>query len=198
MRDECSFYLIGETKGWLGASLYAREVLGSEDGAPPPVNLATEKRNGDFVRALIRDELKPNAQRVKAVHDLSDGGVVAAVCEMWLASTESAGDDILSPAIIELRPPAGIPVHAWLFGEDQGRYLLAVDDVYGVERQESAVLEAAARAGVPAQHIGAAYFKNEHWPVPELRIEGTGATIPLARLREANEAWLPAYMGETA
>ena len=42
--------LIGETAGELGASLYLREVLGREDGAPPPVDLAVERRNGDFVR----------------------------------------------------------------------------------------------------------------------------------------------------
>ncbi|MCC7271912.1 MAG: phosphoribosylformylglycinamidine synthase subunit PurL, partial [Alphaproteobacteria bacterium] len=32
--------LIGETRGWFGASLYLREILGREDGAPPPVDLA--------------------------------------------------------------------------------------------------------------------------------------------------------------
>ena len=42
---------------------------GREDGAPPPVDLAAERRNGDFVRALIR------AGKVSAVHDLSDGGL---------------------------------------------------------------------------------------------------------------------------
>src|SRR3954468_23890488 len=34
--------LVGETRGELGASMYLREVLGREDGAPPPVNLAAE------------------------------------------------------------------------------------------------------------------------------------------------------------
>ncbi len=45
--------LIGETTGWLGQSLYLREICGREEGAPPPVDLAAEKRKGDFVRALI-------------------------------------------------------------------------------------------------------------------------------------------------
>ena len=45
--------LIGETHGELGASIYLREVLGREDGAPPPVDLALERRTGDFVRGLI-------------------------------------------------------------------------------------------------------------------------------------------------
>ena len=43
--------LIGETQGWLGQSLYLREICGREEGAPPPVDLAAERRNGEFVRA---------------------------------------------------------------------------------------------------------------------------------------------------
>ncbi len=45
--------LIGATEGWLGASAYLEVLAGREEGAPPPVDLAAEKRNGDFVRALI-------------------------------------------------------------------------------------------------------------------------------------------------
>ena len=46
--------LIGETDGWLGQSLYLREICGREEGAPPPVDLAAERRNGDFVRGADR------------------------------------------------------------------------------------------------------------------------------------------------
>jgi len=42
--------LIGETQGWLGQSIYLRDVCGREEGAPPPVDLVQEKRNGEFVR----------------------------------------------------------------------------------------------------------------------------------------------------
>src|SRR6202012_751336 len=72
--------LVGETRGELGASLYLRELFGREDGAPPPVDLALEKKNGDFVRGLIR------SGQVKVVHDLSDGGLICAAAEMALAS----------------------------------------------------------------------------------------------------------------
>ena len=51
--------VIGETRGWLGQSLYLRDICGREEGAPPPVDLAAERRHGDFVRALIRDGLVP-------------------------------------------------------------------------------------------------------------------------------------------
>ena len=78
--DGEAILLIGETRGWLGQSLYLRDICGREEGAPPPVDLAAEKRNGDFVRGLIRDGL------ATAVHDVSDGGLLVALAEMAMAS----------------------------------------------------------------------------------------------------------------
>ena len=72
--------LIGETHGEIGSSLYLRELFGREEGAPPPVNLALERKTGDFVRGLIR------AGEARVVHDLSDGGLIAASAEMALAA----------------------------------------------------------------------------------------------------------------
>jgi phosphoribosylformylglycinamidine (FGAM) synthase-like enzyme len=120
--------LIGETKGHLGVSLYAREIHGREDGAPPPVDLAAERRNGDLVRALIQDGT------ATACHDLSDGGLYVALAEM--AMTGRIGAEIDLPA------DAGL-----LFGEDQGRYLVTAAD-------GEALLARAQAAGVPAQIIG--------------------------------------------
>jgi hypothetical protein len=57
--------LIGETHGELGASIYLREILGREDGAPPPVDLAVERKTGDFVRSLI--ETGPADRRPRPV-----------------------------------------------------------------------------------------------------------------------------------
>ena len=72
--------LIGETRGWLGQSLYLREICEREEGAPPPVDLAAERRNGDLVRALIAEGI------ATAVHDVSDGGLLVALAEMAMAS----------------------------------------------------------------------------------------------------------------
>src|SRR5205085_11948818 len=72
--------LIGETAGWLGQSLYLRDICGREEGAPPPVDLAAERKNGDLVRALIGEGI------ATAVHDLSDGGLLVALAEMAMAS----------------------------------------------------------------------------------------------------------------
>ena len=78
--EGAAILLIGATQGWLGQSLYLRDVCGREEGAPPPVDLDAEKRNGDFVCGLIREKV------TKTVHDVSDGGLVVALAEMAIAS----------------------------------------------------------------------------------------------------------------
>jgi phosphoribosylformylglycinamidine synthase subunit PurL len=96
--------LVGAKGSHLGQSIYQREILGDEKGAPPPVDLALEKKNGDFVRNLINDG------QVTAVHDISDGGLASAVIEMALAG--------------ELGAELMVADHRELFGEDQARYVL--------------------------------------------------------------------------
>jgi phosphoribosylformylglycinamidine synthase len=157
--------LIGETRGHLGASLYLRDVLGRREGDAPPVDLAAERRHGDFVRGLIRDG------QLTAVHDLSDGGLAVALAEMALAGGQGA----------ELEPgPPDLPLAAWLFGEDQARYLVAARDA-------APVLEAAEALGVPAAAVGRAGG--------DALILPGGRPISLNELRRAREDWLPAYMG---
>jgi phosphoribosylformylglycinamidine synthase len=124
--------LVGETSGWLGQSLYLRDICGREEGAPPPVDLAAERRHGDFVRALIKDGL------ATAVHDVSDGGLLVALAEMAIASGIGA----------VLEAPAAIPPHAFWFGEDQARYVVTLKD-------PGPVLQAARAAGVPVTRLGA-------------------------------------------
>ena len=155
--------LVGETAGTLGASLYLREIHGREDGPPPPVDLAAERRHGDFVRAAIGDGV------VAACHDVSDGGLLVAVAEMAMAGGVGA----------TLELPDGAEPAAWLFGEDQARYVLAVAD-------PAPVLTRAGAAGVPVTVIGRTGGTT-------LTVTGQGA-ISVADLASANEAWLPSYM----
>ncbi|WP_068873977.1 MULTISPECIES: phosphoribosylformylglycinamidine synthase subunit PurL [unclassified Phenylobacterium] len=155
--------LIGATRGELGASMYLREIAGREDGAPPPVDLALERRTGDVVRGLIQ------SGQLQTVHDLSDGGLAAALCEMCLAS--NVGCDLRLE---------GVP---WvtLFAEDQARYLVALND-------PTPVLTACRAAGVPAAILGEAGGEA-------IRIEAA-LDLPLAELRKAHEGWMPAFMGD--
>ena len=96
--------LVGGHGTHLGQSIYLREILGREEGAPPPVDLAKEKKHGNFVRNLI------NHRQVTAVHDISDGGLITAVIEMALPTLLGTTIDALN--------------HEHLFSEDQARFLL--------------------------------------------------------------------------
>ncbi|HTI01434.1 MAG TPA: phosphoribosylformylglycinamidine synthase subunit PurL, partial [Acidisoma sp.] len=156
--------LIGETTGWLGQSLFLREILGREEGAPPPVNLVAERRNGDFVRHQIAEG------GVAACHDVSDGGLLVALAEMALAGN-------CGLALNEL--PEGISVHGFFFGEDQARYVVAAEDA-------TSLLEAARAAGIPAVLLGRTGGN-------ELTLPG-GSSVSLVRLREAHERFFKTWM----
>ena len=160
--------LVGDTAGHLGQSLYLREIGGREDGPPPPVDLAAEKRNGDFVRGLI------TGGQVTACHDVSDGGLLVAVAEMALAG--NVGATIQVPGGGE----GGVPAHAWLFGEDQGRYIVTTIDAKGL-------LAAADKAGVPVLQVGITGSDG-------LSLIGGEAETALDTLRQIHEGWLPDYM----
>jgi phosphoribosylformylglycinamidine synthase len=149
--------LIGATEGHLGASLYLREIAGSEDGAPPPVDLAAERRHGDFVRGEI------GAGRIASCHDLGDGGLLLAVAEMAMAGDIGA----------EITLPPGISPHAAAFGEDQARYILETADGAGVIAQANAL-------GIPALLVG-------HVGGDALTVARVGAisTKELKRIHEA-------------
>jgi phosphoribosylformylglycinamidine synthase len=158
--------LIGETTGWLGQSMYLRELCGREEGAPPPVDLTEERENGDFVRALIIDGT------ASAAHDLSDGGLLVALAEMTFPNGIGAKLDAA---------PTDIPAHAHWFGEDQARYLVTV-----AASAADAVIAKGRAAGIPVSLIGTT--GGDH-----LALAGERA-IAVAALRERFEGWLPAYM----
>jgi len=159
--------LIGETNGHLGQSIYLRDIVGRKEdkSAPPPVDLATERKHGDFVREEIR------AGRVSAVHDLSDGGALVAVAEMAMAGNIGA----------MVTPDTTLPLHIWGFGEDQARYIVTLP-----EKDADALIERAGKAGVPANRIG--LTGGAQLTLPE------GTPISLAEMKAAHEGWLPAYM----
>ena len=157
--------------GWLGQSLYLREICGREEGAPPPVDLAQERRAGELVRGLIA------SGEVTACHDVSDGGVLVAIAEMALAGNHGVSLTIVRPGASNL--------HAKLFGESQGRYLVAVPPA-----RLTALVQRAGRAGILARVIGTTGGDR-------LTL-GEGHSISLADLRELHEAWLPNYMADAA
>ncbi|MFP6713257.1 MAG: phosphoribosylformylglycinamidine synthase subunit PurL [Rhodospirillales bacterium] len=147
-----SILLIGDTVGHLGQSIYLREIAGREEGTPPAVDLAVERRNGDCVRGLIE------AGDLTACHDLSDGGLLVGLAEMAMASDIGADINDCSD---------DTPLHAWGYGEDQARYLVTTKDA-------AKIIAACKAASVPVQEIGATggadlSFAGETIAVAELK-----------------------------
>jgi phosphoribosylformylglycinamidine synthase len=164
-REGDAILLVGGHGGHLGQSLYLREILGREDGPPPAVDLAKERRHGDLIRSLIR------SRQVTAVHDISDGGLATAVIEMALAGGLGA--------TIEL--PRG-EAHVPLFAADQARYVVTVKPSLA-----ASLIEAAKASGVAAERIGTVGGSA-------LVVQGH-ATVSLHALRHAHESWFPSFMG---
>ncbi|MFC2967164.1 phosphoribosylformylglycinamidine synthase subunit PurL [Acidimangrovimonas pyrenivorans] len=145
--------VIGDTEGHLGQSALLAEVFNREEGDAPAVDLAAERRNGEFLRA--------NRDLVTAATDLSDGGLALAAFEMAEAAGIGVtldGDDM-----------------AQLFGEDQARYLVACSF-----DQAEALMVAAGQAGVPLHMVGrfggdVVKFGSSEAPLAELSALYRGA-----------------------
>ncbi|MFW2828614.1 phosphoribosylformylglycinamidine synthase subunit PurL [Sphingomonas sp. ID0503] len=164
--------LIGERKGQLGQSLWLREVHGREDGPPPAVDLAAEKRVGDFVRDHIR------SGAITAIHDVSDGGVAVTIAEMALASNIGA--------LIDGPEPFGT-AGSW-FAEDQGLYVLTVQDAALLD-----ILSGAQAAGIEIEPIGRTCGTRLIFELSD-----SDHAVALDDLRRAHEAFFPRLMGAEA
>ena len=122
------------------------------------------------MRQLIR------SGQVDTVHDCSDGGLALALAEMAMAG--GIGATIAAE-------PDDLPRHAFLFGEDQGRYVLAAAQDVAAD-----MLYEAGAIGVPAAMLGVTGG--------DALILPGGQAISVARLKAAHEAWLPDYMAGKA
>jgi phosphoribosylformylglycinamidine (FGAM) synthase-like enzyme len=157
--------VIGETKGHLGQSIYLREIEGREEGGSPPVDLAVERKNGDFVRGLIEQG------RVDTVHDCSDGGLLVAIAEMALPRGIGASVGI-----------AGLPdAVAFWFGEDQARYVIAAP----FAEAEKIVAEARS-AGITVAELGKTGG--------DAIMLDSKSQIAVAELKAGFEGWFPKFM----
>ncbi|MBE9635441.1 phosphoribosylformylglycinamidine synthase subunit PurL [Salipiger mangrovisoli] len=151
--------LVGETKGHLGQSALLAEVFNREEGDAPAVDLEAERRNGEFILA--------NRELIRSCCDLSDGGLAMAAFEM----AEASGVGVHIDA-------ADTPT---LFGEDQGRYLIACN----FDAAE-ALMTAASAAGVQIATVGK--FSGE-------TVRFGSSEAPLAELATAYRGSFGSYFG---
>ena len=162
--------LIGESNGHIGCTQYLSIIEGREEGAPPPVDLALERKNGDFVRNQIQNG------SISACHDISDGGLFVTLSEMVMAS--GRGMDISLDN-------GDIPMHAFGFGEDQARYVVCASP----ENADN-IVAAAAQTGVKIDTVGTVCGDT-------LDIKDT-LTISVNEMLDAHGAWMPNYMSNEA
>jgi phosphoribosylformylglycinamidine synthase len=164
-----AIFVIGETHGHIGQSIYLRDICGKEEGAPPPVHLTTERRHGKFVRTHITDG------DITACHDVSDGGLLVALAEMALAGNIGCALDLG-----DNHPESDV---GFWFGEDQARYVVTVKDAddFQVKLDE---------ANIPHILLGQTDGAG-------LSIKGSGS-VELSALRALHEGWMPEYMDGAA
>ncbi|MDC0152840.1 phosphoribosylformylglycinamidine synthase subunit PurL [Candidatus Pelagibacter sp.] len=104
--------VIGKTEGHLDQSIFARDILNEKNGPPPEINLFNEKNNGESILSLIEKNY------VKSAHDISLGGIMIAVAKMCIKGKKG----------IKLKKPNYlINQFEYLFGEDQGRYIIEIE-----------------------------------------------------------------------
>ncbi|HWE88833.1 MAG TPA: phosphoribosylformylglycinamidine synthase subunit PurL [Pseudonocardiaceae bacterium] len=157
--------LLGETRDEFGGSEWAHVVHGHLGGQPPTVDLANERRLAEVLVAGSRDGL------LSAAHDLSDGGLAQAVIEAALIG--ETGCRIVLP---EDADP-----FVWLFAESASRALVAVP-----RSEEPRFVAMCAARELPCTKIGVVDQGSD-----QVEFQGIAA-IPLAELRAAWEATLPA------
>jgi len=105
-------FLIGEYKEDISSSEYLANYHGVKASPAPYFNLDEEFKMQDVVKSLINNKL------INAAHDVADGGLYVTLVEMCL--NRNLGFDIITDS--EIREDA------FLFGEGQGRVVVAVSE----------------------------------------------------------------------
>ena len=165
---ETELFIVGQDEnintGWLSNTVYAKIIAGRIDaenqGAPPPVDLMSELQTGQLILDCYKNQL------INAVHDISDGGMLVALCEMMLAGNIGA----------EITLPDNIDTHAWCFGENQSSYIIATSKADEFTKN-------AAQANIPYLRIGRSISQQE------LKISN-GDIISLKELKQCYDTGL--------
>ena len=175
--------LLGAGGGHLGGSSYWEVLHDFVGGAPPPVDLAAERRLQRLLVAAAARGL------LRSAHDCADGGLAVALAEACVGGPYAA--DTLG-ARVELPAPAGVSPEALLYGEDAGRVVLSCEP-----GRASELLALAAEHGVPAGNIGVVGAAGGGLEVT-LRERGTAFAWPTPELRAVYLGSLPRRMDPTA
>lgn len=133
-----------DPSGALGGSEYLQVIHGKQEGRPPAIDLAAEKRLQDCVLTGIQDGLFASA------HDCAEGGLMVCLAECAMAANVGVAL-LLRAADFNNLPPSAI-----LFGEAQSRILVSLRN----EKQLKQLERMADLHGIRAQWIGSVGGEN--------------------------------------
>jgi phosphoribosylformylglycinamidine synthase len=168
-----SIVVLGETRPELGGSEWAAIVHGLDGGAPPVADLGAAVKLHALVADLVRE------REVAGVHDVSDGGLALALCEVAFAGNTGFRVDLATAPGARACSAAEAA-----FGESTSRVVVSV-----AADQVAAVLGVAAASGVPAAVVGHA--------AGDQCIADGAFTVPLADARRTWQAAIPNLMAQT-
>jgi phosphoribosylformylglycinamidine synthase len=160
--------VIGKTEGHLDQSLFARDILNEKNGPPPEINLFNEKNNGETILKLI------NKKYIKAAHDISLGGIITALSKMCIKGKKGA---------TLKKPKYLINKFEYLFGEDQGRYIIEID-----KNNLQDVMKILSENSVHFDELGAVNDEN--------LIIDDKSKVSIDDLIKSHTTWLTNYMGK--
>jgi phosphoribosylformylglycinamidine synthase len=169
--------LLGENREELGGSEYVYVTAGLVAGAPPTVDLGTERALQQAVLSMAR------AQLLRSAHDCSEGGIACALAE-------SALGDGGSPFGVRVQLDDDLRPVGALFGEAQARIVVSCDP-----SRTSEVLEVAERHGVPARRIGTVTPPEDGF---QLVVRGGRVAAGLAEMADTYFGALPRAMDRPA
>ncbi len=170
--DGQAIYLLGTTFDELDGSEFAN-IRGHLGGLPPKVDLAAEKTLGAILINASRDGM------IDSAHDISEGGIGAALAEMALRYNVGA-----RVALDDLCARDGVDAFTAMFSESQARAIVAVP-----RSEEVRFNDMATARNFPVVRLGVVDAS-----ATSLEIQGQ-FDLDLAELREAHEATLPKYFG---
>ena len=160
--------VVGKTEGHLAQSLFARDILNEKNGPPPEINLFNEKNNGEIILKLI--EMKV----IKSAHDVSLGGIITALSKMCIKGNKGA---------TLKKPNYLINQFEYLFGEDQGRYIIEIE-----KNSFNKVKEILEKSSIHFDDLGSV---NEN----ELIIDEK-SKVTIDELIKFHTSWLNSYIGK--
>ena len=165
-KEDNIVFVIGKTEGHLDQSIFAKDILGEKKGPPPEINLFNEKNIGNTLLKLINENL------IQSAHDVSLGGIIVAISKMCIKGNKGIKFKKFKSLINKFE---------YLFGEDQGRYIVEID-----KKNLNKVTEILKNNSVHFDELGILKEKD-------IEVEGE-LIFKLEDLKKEYKKWLKKYM----